>query len=544
MSDLREALMGVFDGRRDVYAEQLTRTRMGADGTPERGATWRLQEKPLTDALIDLHLAGKRTIGVYLHDMESTVRYVVWDVDTRDHAPIRLLLQALDGWEVDVLIFDSGSKGYHLVATFEERLPGNLAYAVARAIWYQAGEPEHVDLFPRQSAVTPERPYGNQVKLPLGIHRGTGNRCNLLTRDFAPVLEGSEADELDGLRRVPRALVEQLAKTSPIQPEVGTHRVTASSGSEYAHVPYPCYRDLLTTPFQHGERDMLLFTLAKHVNAQGQPREVAELIVGQQAARCLSEGRNDPFDEWRGLVESVYERGYTSLGCEEKAMGQFCKGAACSLWVRTHNAPVEIDQIDPDMPLDIATGELTLDDVRQFGTTDPQYEVQVCAKTIRISLDQFASWRKFRTAVMGELRQIPSLPKIPKETAQETWERMVNLALQTSVLEEEPGDANVGAELVQEALAHLRDRVDVSPKREDLLQGAAWEQPDDEGAVWRYFMGKWIGNALRGRGFRVPNRELYRTLHPYGVGGATIRVSGKAQWVWRIKREELERIPL
>lgn len=174
MTELREALMAVFNGRRDVYAEQLTRTRMGADGNPERGATWRLVEKPLTDQLLDQHLAGKRTVGTYLHQEGSLVGFALWDVDTRDHSPVRLMLQALEEWEIESLLFDSGSKGYHLVAAFSELLPGNIAYAFTRSIWHQAGEPEHVDLFPRQGAITPERPYGNQVKLPLGVHRGTG----------------------------------------------------------------------------------------------------------------------------------------------------------------------------------------------------------------------------------------------------------------------------------------------------------------------------------------------------------------------------------
>lgn len=535
MSELGDALLGVYAGRRDVYGRQKVITTLNAEtGTAQRDATWTSNiAEPVTAALIDAHLAGTQTIGLYLLKDDSACAFALWDIDTNERAPVTLLLRALDDLSLDALLTFSGRKGHHITVAFADPVSGSDAYRFARAVWERAGRPEHVECFPKQGAITPTAPYGNLVKLPLGVHKATGARCTLLSREYIPLIEGTEVDELSGLRRVPAAMVRTIAAESPepvFQNERGNAGVTSSG---FVHVPYPCFSDLSTARYGQGERDTLLFTLSKHLRQQGQPQAFAEMVVGVQGDRCTP-----PFPDAATKVENVYRNGYSSFGCEDPAMARFCKGAVCPIYQRTHDVSAETP--DEDGPAPTEGYVISLEDLVQIGSEAPVYEVTVCGQRVNgITTDEMHSWPRFSKRVMAAVRFIPELPRVKGERPPEIWRMLVNAALETSTLEERPADAATGAEVVQTALDYLANGVDVSEERADILKGAVIDDADSAGQVWRYFVAKHLLTAIRPRIGPVSQRELYDGLRGSGVGGVNLRFNGRQTWVWRIPRERL-----
>src|SRR4051812_3637587 len=109
MSELATALLHVYAGRRDTYGRQRVETTLDeATGMARRKATWATGiQEPVTEALVDRHLTGQLTIGLYLLDAESRCGFAVLDIDTKDRAPVQLLLRALDEHGIDTLLSDS-----------------------------------------------------------------------------------------------------------------------------------------------------------------------------------------------------------------------------------------------------------------------------------------------------------------------------------------------------------------------------------------------------------------------------------------------------
>lgn len=533
-SPLATALLSVYAGRRDVYGRQRVEVAIDdTSGEPHRTVRWSTGlTGPVTEALIEQHLAGAVTVGLYLLGSDSTARFAVWDLDSRDRVLVSVMRRACDELGVDVLLTDSGSKGYHLVAAFAEPVPGDVAYRFARAVWEAAGRPERVDVFPRQGAVTPERPYGNLVKLPLGIHRATRQRCAILTVDLQPVAEGTEIDELDGLRRLPPALVREIAgRSSTPERAITTSAGGTPTASGFVHTPYPCFAELSTASYGQGERDVLLFTLTKHLRQQGQPRQFADLVVSTQASRC-----RPPFGEWAEKVESVYTRGYSSFGCEEPAMARFCAGVRCPLYQRRHG---EVTAATPDLDAEaLPEGYVVrLGDLRQLGREEPVYELDVCGQRIGgLTVEQLLSWPRFTRAVTAALRFVPELPKVRGLRSEDVWRSLVNDALATSTLEERPGDAATGAEAVQAAIDYLRHGVDVSPERADVLKGAAYDDGE-----YRSWLARFMHPVVRAKAPQITQRELYNLLHAaLGVRGANVKIAKQSTWVWRVPLDALE----
>ena len=169
----------------------------GCNGCPH----W--QPEALTDALLQRHLEGKRTLGAYQLRDDDTVGWLCIDMD----APSREEQAQRNARELAVLIRRflqqmglgahleySGNKGAHVwvffapgVAAADARRLGQ--YAVAQVLDEQ-GDFAGVDdpeVFPKQDQVDDKNPYGNLVKVPLGVHKKTGRRTAFVTDDWTGI---------------------------------------------------------------------------------------------------------------------------------------------------------------------------------------------------------------------------------------------------------------------------------------------------------------------------------------------------------------------
>ncbi|MDD3619858.1 MAG: CRISPR-associated primase-polymerase type A1 [Desulfobulbaceae bacterium] len=221
-SDIR-LFMHLFRGRDDAFARQWVNREEDRCGyVPVR--------RPLMAGDIRDHLAGRKTYGIYLLDGNSMVHTGVIDVDLvarlrnreearKQKANIRregiYLIQRIHEFagEAGLTCIPefSGGKGYHFWFPVADPVPaGDMRRALLHLANRLRGDVQcfALEVFPKQERLT-GKGFGNLVKLPLGIHRGTGKpSCFALAADrTAP----SQFDLLRTVQPAPPEAVKKLA---------------------------------------------------------------------------------------------------------------------------------------------------------------------------------------------------------------------------------------------------------------------------------------------------------------------------------------------
>lgn len=207
-------LLEIFGGN-EYYA--MARTVNGE-------ITYQPVKKQLTESQLSEHLLGKVTLGAYQLEPSNKVRWLGWDVDSTDRAVARSyalkIVAHLDG--IPHVVEFSGSKGYHILVFLEEPMDAETAKAIVDSVRESEGLPatgqSHVECYPKQAALTKSQPYGNLLKIPLGVHPKTHDHSR-----FVDVTNGWEnGKDLDPLETLgERANNNQVVKLlqGPVNPK-------------------------------------------------------------------------------------------------------------------------------------------------------------------------------------------------------------------------------------------------------------------------------------------------------------------------------------
>lgn len=186
-----EALKTLFVNREDCYCVQNN------DGSYTK------IEEPLTNEVLERHLKGEITVGSYQLAFDNTVKYLCFDFDPEKlddpKATVVKLFNALFEikeedpdkkrprvWPYAVMLEASryDDPSFHAWIFFEPRVPAQVAKWLGFRFLELAGlNPKQIEVFPKQSELSKDRPYGNFVKLPLGLHRKEGKKSRIL--DYA-----------------------------------------------------------------------------------------------------------------------------------------------------------------------------------------------------------------------------------------------------------------------------------------------------------------------------------------------------------------------
>jgi len=168
----------LFVNRRDCFCVQL-----------EHG--YSKVDEPLTDEVLLEHVRGERTVGSYQLSIENLVKWLCFDLDPEKlHDPKHTALKILsvcfeereeaDGnrepriWHRAVLLEASRypDPSYHVWVLFQPETTAKVAKWLGLRILELANlNPKDVEVFPKQAELTADRPYGNFVKLPCGLHQ-------------------------------------------------------------------------------------------------------------------------------------------------------------------------------------------------------------------------------------------------------------------------------------------------------------------------------------------------------------------------------------
>lgn len=194
----------LFRGREDVYAVRWEgrNGKTGYSPACRRGWGGSFRKKsdepreyfPLTDQVIQNHLTGKLTVGVYALLTDETCWFLAADFDKASwQDDVRAFLKTCGEWNVPAVIERSRSgRGGHIWVFFEAALPASLARKLGAAILtrtmesrHQLGLDSYDRFFPSQDTM-PKGGFGNLIALPLQhLPRRHGNSV-FLNSEFTP----------------------------------------------------------------------------------------------------------------------------------------------------------------------------------------------------------------------------------------------------------------------------------------------------------------------------------------------------------------------
>lgn len=172
----------LFRGREDYFAQQ--------------GEDWYFPiPRTLDEFYVRRHLAGDATFGLYILNRANCCHLLCIDIDIpksdlcgidlknpevkygylkhKLSAILKALSERLGVAPGAILLEETGGRGYHIWVFFTEAIQGKTVVAFGEALKRHLDF--EIEFFPKQGRLTPERMYGNLIKLPLGLHKKYGS---------------------------------------------------------------------------------------------------------------------------------------------------------------------------------------------------------------------------------------------------------------------------------------------------------------------------------------------------------------------------------
>lgn len=292
-----------FLGRIDVLAEGYN-DKGGVGYCPKK------VPKGHIDSFLQRHLDGEKIYGTYLIDAENKVWFCVIDVDDpndldkakRIYQDIRAKLQFK--LNVPCLAEFSGRKGYHIWIFFKDRISAEKAENFGKIITHYCGYP-HLEVFPKQGSVTKDKPYGNLIKLPLGIHPKD--------RDKKSKIRIS-----DTLKRIDTSLVDSICESYKelLEPKV--------KPEDFKNKTNLCITKMLEEGVVEGERNEAIGILTAHFRQAGLSKDMVIKNLEEWRQKSNPPPSQDVVIE---RVESIFSRELSPWSCSSISagkLGRFC----------------------------------------------------------------------------------------------------------------------------------------------------------------------------------------------------------------------------
>ncbi|MCL6579633.1 MAG: primase C-terminal domain-containing protein [Candidatus Bathyarchaeota archaeon] len=334
-ADIASALHRLFVNREDCYCVQ------------RRDGGYIKVDAPLTIEVLHQHLRGELTVGAYQLGLDNTVKYLCFDFDPEHlpdtHKAVQRLLAVLFEkrkeandverprvWPGAVLLEASRwpDPSYHVWVLFSIPVTAKVARWLGLRCLELAGlDPREVEVFPKQTELSKDRPYGNFVKLPLGKHQAVGKWSKLLKREtFEPLpneallnIWGVSFSEAD-IAKIMSFEEKRHVQTTLATPENFKHK----------HISAPCIEGLLCGVSEGYRNEAALRLSCFLLNFRGENPERAWIRLQNWNMRNkppLSEA------ELRNVFASAQKHGYI-FGCEDVLLQSFCDKNRCGIFLR------------------------------------------------------------------------------------------------------------------------------------------------------------------------------------------------------------------
>lgn len=292
--------------------------------------------RPLTDQDLYAHIIGTQTVGVYQLGAGDTVSWLCLDIDLCEgvkltdtdarqkvHDIAAALRAYLRAERIPALLEDTTHKGMHFWVFFSNPVPALKALLVGRHIVGEQTLPEGtmIEVFPKQAGNVP---YGNLVRMPLGTHLKTGQRCVFVDNSFVPL-----RDQWRVLRDVPtvdEAFLDAYITRHQVQRETAA---PIRTGNTLVNARTPmCMTAIMENGLTQSVRDEGAFRVACYLRDRGVPDDLARVMLEE-----WNHKNDPPLDE--GTIDrkvgSAYRAPYSCYPCANPAFDRYCS-TACSYY--------------------------------------------------------------------------------------------------------------------------------------------------------------------------------------------------------------------
>lgn len=324
----------LFVHPQSFFAEQVYEASQGVVFYPQRQGTCthipkhrardcpNIREIEFTDRHLLMHLQGKKTYAPYQLSDEGKIKWVCIDIDgysnisqsdlRRMALEVAATIHTMVGPKT-FLVEHSGSKGYHVWMFFSEPIPVERGFALGHLIVSQVEPPPgmNLEVYPKQ---TKNKLFGNTVKLPLGVHQKTGNRCWIVDTKFSPY--DNPWEQLQSVQRITPEWVNTHV------PFIQMEKEDRPYNNNY-RVPL-CFTKLLDEGGSEGVRDEAAFKIACYLRDRGIPEDLAETTLFE-----WNKKNSPPLDDDQLLtkIESAYGEEYRWLPCGSPAFDPYCSSS-------------------------------------------------------------------------------------------------------------------------------------------------------------------------------------------------------------------------
>lgn len=290
-----QKILQVFVGREDVFSKET----LGYGGKRQT----ELQLIPLSEQKIMEHLNGDVTIGTYIQRPNSTVKYLVIDVDISKKVMLQVqresaafwshleqawyrageIRKILKGFGIHSYIEYSGCRGYHVWAFFTEWIPVRYVNMLSDIIETKLTKKEQdeicIEFFPNKTRIKAEK-FGQVIKLPYGRHIRTNEQSCFMDDSGNPIADlNCFLDSLskNSLNAVKKVLAKNMGMKEDIQEKtVDTNlavfgqveEVIAEILKKCNLMRYLCQKAVKTGYLSHAERLSVLYVFG-HLGNEG-----------------------------------------------------------------------------------------------------------------------------------------------------------------------------------------------------------------------------------------------------------------------------------
>lgn len=155
----------------------------------------------LEGSMMQSHLEGKFSVGTFAGPRAT--KFISIDVDYNSPEVVHKIIEAMVDMGVPrekIYVSTSGRKGYHIDIFFRDKLYNNRARMFYILLIDRTGlDPRKVEFRPTD---------GQAIKVPLGVHLETGNRCWYLDRETLETIESF--DEVFKIELIEEELINKI----------------------------------------------------------------------------------------------------------------------------------------------------------------------------------------------------------------------------------------------------------------------------------------------------------------------------------------------
>jgi len=395
--------------------------------------------EPATAELVVRHVAGDVTVGLP-SSWNGTAKWMTANLNQRDQDVLKRAIDFFLDSGIRPLVSFSGDKGYH-IDLFVEPSPTEEVVAVGR----------YLEASLRGAGVLLDGcyPLGNggksggsgNIKLPCGIHRGTGDFCSIVDLEhFQPVSSPFQA--LKDVAPMPLGELKERLEATQAQEDTALPAASASLGQIHWR---PCVKVLwkegLQAPHTRHQATMVICRAVAEHSTASESEKIAALTAW--AKRMYAEGRRRGFispetTEEYALSEALrlYEQEAEALGfavnCTNKlyrkAMKSACRDeVTCKMRLNRENINLSLLRslgiFNPANARDPGVGrssltvyEACLDLHEHFGGRHLQYEdMPAFAAPVTSICDRGGGALRTIRDALKALCAIGLLVKVPRE---------------------------------------------------------------------------------------------------------------------------------